>query len=65
MVIVMANFNVSQYTRMVSLTPNYNYIMIEPVIPYLEKMIINSTGIGSLAQYIAQFEFAMPKMKKG
>ena len=53
---------------MVSLTPNYIYMMIEPVfifIHYLEKMIINSTGIGSLAQYIAQFEFAMPKMKKG
>ena len=66
MVIVMALFNVSQYTKMVSLTPDYVYMMIEPVfnsIHYLQMMIINS--IDSLAQYIAQFEFAMPKMKKG
>ena len=62
MVRVMALLNVSQYTRMVSMTPNYIYMMIELVfisIHYLEMMIINS-----LAQYIAQFEFAMPRMKE-
>ena len=45
MVIVMALFNVSQYTRMISLTPDYIYMMIELVfisIHYLEMMIINS-----------------------
>ena len=48
MVIVMALFNVSQYTRMVSLTPDYIDMMIEPVfisIHYLEMMIINSRFI--------------------
>ena len=51
MVIVMALFNVSQYTRMVSLTPDYIYMMIEPVlisIHYLEMMIINSRFIRSV-----------------
>ena len=48
MVIVMALFNVSQYTRMVSLTPDYIYMMIEHVfisIHYQEMMIINSRFI--------------------
>ena len=53
MVIVMALFNVSQYTRMISLTPDYIYMMIEPVfifisIHYLEMMIINSRFISSV-----------------
>ena len=65
MVLVMALFNVSQYTRMVSLTSDYIYMMIEPVfisIHYLKMMIINSRFISSV---FAQFEFAMPKMRKG
>ena len=51
MVIVMAVFNVSQYTRMVFLTPDYFYMMVEPVfisIHYLE-MIINSRRITKLS----------------
>ena len=50
MVIVMALFNVSQYTRMVSLTPDYIYKMIELVfisMHYLE-MVINSRFISSV-----------------
>ena len=44
MVIVMALFNVPQYTRMVSLTRDYIYMMTEPVfisIHYFELMFIN------------------------
>ena len=51
MVIVMALFNVSQYTRMVSRSPDYIYMLIEPVfisIHYLEMMIINSRFISSV-----------------
>ena len=51
MEIVMALFNVSQNTRMVSLTPDCIYMMIEPVfisIHYLEMMIINSRFISSV-----------------
>ena len=51
MVIVMALFNVSQYTRMVSLSPDYIYMLVEPIfisIHYLEMMIINSRFISSV-----------------
>ena len=61
MVIVMALFNVSQYTRMVSLSPDYIYMMNEPMfisIHCLELMFINYW-------FIAYFELAMPKMQKG
>ena len=61
MVIVMAFFNVSQYTRMVSLSPDYIYMMIEPVfisIHCLELMFNNFW-------FIAYFGLAMPKMLKG
>ena len=62
MVIVMALFNVSQYTRMVSLSPDYIYMMNEPIlisIHCLELMFINYW-------FIAYFEYkAMPKMQKG
>ena len=61
MVIVMALFNVSQYTRMVSLSPDYIYMMNEPIfisIHCLELMFINYW-------FIAYFELAMPKMQKG
>ena len=56
MVIVMALFNVPQYTRMVSLTRDYIYMMTEPVfisIHYFEQMLL-----------IAHFELAMPKIAK-
>ena len=61
MVIVMALFNVSQYTRMVSLSPDYIYMMNEPMfisIHCLELMFINYW-------FIAYYELAMPKMQKG
>ena len=51
MVIVMALFNVSQYTRMVSLSPDYIYMLVEPIfisMHYLEMMIINSRFISSV-----------------
>ena len=60
MVIVMALFNVPQYTRMVSLTRDYIYMMTEPVfisIHYFELMFINYW-------FIAHFELAMPKIAK-
>ena len=60
MVIVMALFNVPQYTRMVSLTRDYIFMMTEPVfifIHYFELMFINYW-------FIAHFELAMPKMQK-
>ena len=60
MVIVMALFNVPQYTRMVSLTPDYIYMMTEPLfisIHYSELMFINYW-------FIAHIELAMPKMQK-
>ena len=60
MVIVMALFNVPQYTRMVSLTRDYIYMMTEPVfisIHYFELMFINYWCI-------AHFESAMPKIAK-
>ena len=58
MVIVMAFFNVSQYTRMVSLSPDYIYMMNEPMfisIHCLELMFINYWFIA----------LAMPKCRKG
>ena len=61
MVWVMAFLNVSQYTRMVSLTKDYVHIMTGPVFifyHYPELMII-------IYWFIAQFELAMPKMQKG
>ena len=61
MVIVMVLFNVSQYTRMVSLSPDYIYMMSEHIfisIHCLELMFINYW-------FIAYFELAMPKMQKG
>ena len=51
----MVIFNVSQYTRMVSLSPDYIYMMTEPVfisIHYLEMMIINSRFISSVRDNI-------------
>ena len=60
MVIGMALFNVPQYTRMVSLTRDYIYMMTEPVfisIHYFELMFINYW-------FIAHFELAMPKIAK-
>ena len=59
MVIVMALFNVSQYTRMVSLSPDYIYMMNEPIIisiHCLELMLMNDW-------FIANFELAMQKGK--
>ena len=58
MVIVMALFNVSQYTRMVSLSPDYICMMNEPIfisIHCLELMFINDWFIA----------LAMPKMQTG
>ena len=57
MVIVIALFNVPQYTRMVSLTRDYIYMMTEPVFIYFELMFINYW-------FIAHFELAMPKIAK-
>ena len=60
MVIVMALFNVPQYTSMVSLTRDYIYMMTEPVfisIHYFELMFVNHW-------FIAHFELATPRIAK-